>query len=451
MKKLSITLLVSILIFNVSFAQEKKQKQEKEDKIKTGWTFGAVPAIAYDSDLGFKYGALVNFYNYGDGKNYPKYLQSLYLEMSRTTKGNGINRIFFDSENMFPNKAIRITADLSYLTEKALDFYGFNGYQAAYIKDFSDEDSDDYISRMYYRMDRNIFKFTTDFSGKISNNLKWLAGFAHYNHKMSSVDFDNLNKGKDENDDDFLIDTITLFDKYVNNGFISEEESDGGIINYIKLGTVYDTRDNEANPMQGIWSEAIITTAPSFLGNQENSYTKLSLTHRQYFTILPKKLSFAYRLGYQGTIAGNAPFYMQPYLVSSFSRSSLTEGLGGSKSLRGIVRDRIVGDGIIYSNFEFRWKCIKTVVFNQNLYIALSTFMDAGQIVDEIEIDRLMVPEDENTNDYFDTSKDELHISYGAGVHFALNENFIVAIDYGIAKDKRDGDKGLYIGMNFLF
>ena len=449
MKKLAIPFLSFCLIVNISFAQVN-DKSAKKAKVKSGWTFGAVPAIAYDSDLGFKYGALVNFYNYGDGKIYPKYLQSLYLELSRTTKGNGINRIFYDSEHMFPNKPIRITADLSYLTEKALDFYGFNGYQSAYIKDFSDVNSDKYISRMYYRLDRTIFKFTTDFSGKINNQFKWLIGFAHYNHKIRSVDFDNLNKGKKINDDDYLIDTITLYDNYVNLGSISKKDANGGIVNYIKFGTIFDTRDNEANPMKGIWSEAIITTAPSFLGNKENSYTKLSFTHRQYFTIIKKKLSFAYRLGYQGTIAGKTPFYMQPYLVSSFSRSSLTEGLGGSKSLRGIVRDRVVGDGIVFSNFEFRWKFVKTVIMNQNLYIALSTFMDAGKIVDEIDIDKTVVLPSEYDN-YFDTSKDELHISYGAGVHFALNENFIVAVDYGIAKDKRDGDNGLYIGMNFLF
>jgi outer membrane protein assembly factor BamA len=159
------------------------------------------------------------------------------------------------------------------------------------------------------------------------------------------IDFDNLNKGLNETDDNYFIDTITLYDKYVDWGFIDKDEADGGIVNYIKAGIVFDTRDNEANPMKGIWSEAIFTTAPSFLGNKENSYTKLSIPQRQYFTILPKKLSFAYRLGYQGTITGDAPFYMQPYLISSFSRSSLTEGLGGSKSLRGIVRDRIVGDG----------------------------------------------------------------------------------------------------------
>jgi hypothetical protein len=32
-----------------------------------------------------------------------------------------------------------------------------------------------------------------------------------------------------------------------------------------------------------------------------------------------------------------------------------------------------------------------------------------------------------------------------------MNENFIVAVDYGMPLDNRDGKGGLYIGLNFLF
>ena len=43
-------------------------------KVKTGWKFGgAFPTITFDSDLGFQYGALVEFFNYGDGSKYPDY------------------------------------------------------------------------------------------------------------------------------------------------------------------------------------------------------------------------------------------------------------------------------------------------------------------------------------------------------------------------------------------
>ncbi len=39
----------------------------------------------------------------------------------------------------------------------------------------------------------------------------------------------------------------------------------------------------------------------------------------------------------------------------------------------------------------------------------------------------------------------------GAGLHIVMNQNFVVAVDYGRALDKGDGESGLYIGLNFLF
>lgn len=47
--------------------------------VKKGFSFGALPAVSYDSDLGFQYGVLSNLYWYGDGSRYPAYDHSLYL------------------------------------------------------------------------------------------------------------------------------------------------------------------------------------------------------------------------------------------------------------------------------------------------------------------------------------------------------------------------------------
>ena len=89
--------------------------------MKTGFAFGALPAISYDSDLGFQYGALVNLYNYGDGSAFPKYDESLYLEYSRFTKGTGITRLMFDSEKIIPG--VRSTVDVTYLIDQMMDFF----------------------------------------------------------------------------------------------------------------------------------------------------------------------------------------------------------------------------------------------------------------------------------------------------------------------------------------
>lgn len=91
------------------------------------WNFGFIPVIGYNTDIGFKYGGLVAAYDYGNGENYPKYRKMIRLEISRCTKGSGINQLFLDFNPLFKRDDIRLTADISYLSDQTSDFYGFNG------------------------------------------------------------------------------------------------------------------------------------------------------------------------------------------------------------------------------------------------------------------------------------------------------------------------------------
>jgi outer membrane protein assembly factor BamA len=465
MKNIVFSLIIPLLLTTNIFAQQDGATSEirndenatvdstkKSEKIKSGFNFGALPAVSFDSDLGFQYGLIGNLFNYGDGSYYPEYKWSLYGEWSRTTKGTGTNQLFFDSKYLLPY-GLRITADLSFLTEKALDFYGFNGFEAAYHPEFEEDEGDDtdqYISRMYYRHERKIARFSLDFQGAISGKkLRWLAGFARFDNKIATVDIEQLNKGLD--DDEKLPDVETLYDKYVDYGFISEEERDGGAINALKLGVVYDTRDNEPNPNTGFWVEAIAMTAPAFLGNSESAYTKLALIYRHYVPILYDKLTLAYRLGWQGTVDGDAPFYIQPYMITTNTKVTKSDGLGGAKSLRGVLRNRVVGDAFTYANLELRYKFLKVSKWNQNFYFALSGFGDFGTITDRIDIHRDLLPVGETYSDFFDAKEDKFHSAFGAGLHIAMNQNFILAIDYGLAGDERDGKSGMYINIGFLF
>jgi hypothetical protein len=75
----------------------------KKDKIKTGWNVGALPVFSYDDDLGIKYGALANFYHYGDGSIYPDYRHSIYLEWSQSTLGSGTTQFKYDSKYLITN------------------------------------------------------------------------------------------------------------------------------------------------------------------------------------------------------------------------------------------------------------------------------------------------------------------------------------------------------------
>jgi outer membrane protein assembly factor BamA len=458
LSKLIFALSLFIFLAVGAFAQTDGETV-KEEKVKTGWNFGGLPVVSFDSDLGFQYGALLNLFNYGDGSMYPDFKHNLYVEWSRFTKGSGINRIFFDSKYLIPN--IRFTSDLSYLTDKMYDFYGFNGYESMYNAAWSDDqDTDNYLSRAFYKYDRKMFRFTIDLQGKLPmNNFGWAAGVGVYDYSIGSVNIKDLNEGKDV---DLLPEMRGLYEHFVGAGIITSEEAEGSFVTYLKAGLVYDTRDNEPNPNKGIWTEAVLTYAPSFLGiGGEFEHVKFSLTHRQYFTVVPERLSFAYRLGYQGTVLGTTPFYLQQNLTTLILRGSTSEGLGGGKSLRGIVRNRVIGDGIAYANMELRWKFVRFQFINQNFYLSLNTFVDGGQVVTPIKFERNSAywssigwgTEEKpfNESDIFSTDDESLHLSYGAGLRIVMNRNFIIAVDHGRAMDKRDGASGTYIGLNFLF
>ena len=450
---------VSVLPVHTVSAQQEATGEPAAGVVKTGWTFGALPVVAYDSDQGFQYGGLINLYYFGDGSTFPKYMHSLYGEVSRFTKGGGKNRFFYDSEYLIPN--IRVTADINYYTERALDFYGFNGYEAVYNPEWEDDTHSLYRSRMFYRHDRNMFRTMVDFQGALAGRtLRWVAGFGILHNSIGSVDIDRLNKGQDEENQLPSIDEMPgLYERYLEWGFIPENEKDGGWTNNVKLGLVYDTRDFEPHPMRGVWSEVVLFAAPDFFGNGDFSFAKLSATHRQYFTLVSDKLSFAYRINYQGTIAGKAPFFIQPYMINSFSNTTNTDGLGGSKTIRGMLRNRVVGDSFVYGNAELRWKFFSTVLFNQDLYLALNPFVDAGRVLKPIELPPYQSPLSSTwqpgtevvSSDYVSGEEDSLHMTAGAGLKIVLNRNFIVSADYGKALDDRDGNSGLYIGLNFLF
>ena len=421
-------LMLSLLFCSLSiFSQEK---------IKTGFGFGAIPAVSFDSDLGFQYGAIVNLFHYGDGSRYPKYDHSLYMEWSRYTKGTGINRIMYDSEKLIPG--IRTTVDVTYFTDQMINFYGFNGYQSIY---------DENKSRLFNSMERNMFRAKADFQGNFGvSNFGWVGGYSFYNFTVDTVNIDKLGLEAEAGG--------SLYQRYVSRGIIDADEANGGYINYLKIGLKYDSRDQQAFASKGIWTEAVVQSALGLGAFNPNPHTKFALIHRQYFPIIKNDMVFAYRLTYQATLGKNkVPFYAQPLLITSFLTAAENQGLGGKRSLRGVLRNRVVGDDIAFGNFEFRYKFLKFTAFNQNFYLGTNVFFDSGIILKPIAI--------EGYDTMTQTAKDELmlqdyekgkfHNGAGIGLKIGWNENFIISVDHGRSLNKEDGVAGTYINLNYMF
>ena len=438
-----------LLLFgcNIRSIAAEKTSKEKSDSIKTGWNFGALPAISFDTDLGFQYGALVNFFNYGDGKRFPAYNHSMYFEVSHYTKGSGVYRFYYNSDRLIKN--FDLFCDITYMTEQANDFYGFNGFESVLNKSWEDDKSEAYRTRMFYKFQQNLFRFKIDLQHNIADtHFKWVAGVNLQNFAISSVDINRLNKNKSGSN--LLPDVPGLYEKYKEWGIITPREANGGFVPELKAGIIYDTRDVKVNPMKGMWTEAVFTAVPQLLG-AESGFTRFALTHRQYFTLIKNDLSFAYRLGWQQTISGHVPFYFEPQMITTVMTGYATIGLGGSRYLRGARRNRVYGDGVVYGNFELRWKFARMNFLHQKFYWGLNAFTDLGQVTKKMAIPDHLNAMNEPVSDYFNPGAEKMHGTYGVGLRLAMNQNFVISIDYGMVMSKQDGDSGLYIGLNYLF
>ncbi|MBO4918112.1 MAG: BamA/TamA family outer membrane protein [Bacteroidales bacterium] len=461
MKRTFISILLATLCIS-SYAQ-------KAEIVKTGINLGPLPAVAFDADKGFQYGALLNVYDYGDGSSYPNYDSKWYFEASFFTKGSQLYTVSYDNKVLIPG--VRWSSTVTSTVDKAFDFYGFNGYVSYYDYDRiaagnenkKVQDPARYMYSPFYRVARVQVLGKTDLVGDITPHFKWEAGYHISYFKEGEIDRENINRGK-EDYNRFPGTTPTLFEIYRQLGLISDEEADGGLTSSIRLGLTYDTRDKEGAPSRGVWAEGHVTAAPKWLGTS-NPHYRYSLTFRQYLPIVRNDvLTLAYRLNYEGTIGGNAPYYVLPYMTvmgDYYDR----EGMGGYRTVRGLMRSRVVGLDMAAYNAELRWRFTRFQMFNQNIALGLSAFSDGTMVTRG----RNMTPTKTLPYGFITPSrifsselgKDKPHITVGAGFRFIMNENFIVAVEYGTPVSRfvdksnpiygQDGTGAFYINTGYLF
>ena len=439
----------------------------KKEIIKTGYNFGPLPAVAFDADKGFQLGALLNIYDFGDGSTYPNTRQQWYFEASFFTKGSQLYVVSYDNRTWIPG--VRFSTALTITNDKAMDFYGFNGYQSYYDfqKVLDGKKNDDmYIYTPKYRTNRLAALFKADFVGKIGDTpLSWEAGYHLSYFKQGAINREKINKNKDENKM-FPDSEPTLFEQYRTWGIIKDSEADGGLNSTVRVGLLFDTRDKEGAPSRGVWAEAHVMMAPKWLGTT-NPYYKYSATFRHYVPIVSKdRLTFAYRLNYEGTFGRKAPYYVLPYMTTvgpTYDR----DGMGGFRTVRGIMRNRVQGLDMASYNAELRWRFVQFTLWKQNIAFGLNVFSDGTMVTKGYDMSFGRTLADFATPNEYETAyaeyaaymaqgtkKDRPHITVGGGFRFIMNQNFIVCLEYGkpVGKlAKQDGKGAFYINTGYLF
>lgn len=402
------------------------QAEDKRDIVKTGHSFVPFPMAGFDGAKGILFGALMNVYDFGDGSTYPNPKSSGYFEASGYTGGSKTFIASFDSGSLFPQMRINLAA--SYCADNAMEFFGFGGRRTFY-----DAEADD----GFYKYSRSTTNARADFSGNITRHLSWEAGY-HFNaFKVRDYQPKDEEKG------------ISLFSLYRSWGIIPCDEIFRKYSSAVRVGLRYDSRDFEGVPTKGMLAVAGLIAAPSFFGSSE-SYLKFQMTFRQYIPLAKENLTWAYRLDYQSFI-GNAPWYVLPFYTPGGPVYD-NAALGGYRTVRGLLYNRVSGQSVGFFNTELRWKFAGLALFKQDIGLMLSGFCDGITSLRSFDVSNKTAVFPELYSKYITSATgDALHLSVGTALKIILNRNFVLNIEYARALSAQDGAGVMYFNTGFYF
>ncbi|GMV04533.1 MAG: hypothetical protein AMXMBFR53_08130 [Gemmatimonadota bacterium] len=368
---------------------------------RTGLEVGGVPALNFDSDEGFGYGVVLELYHYGQVERAP-YLWTLQPTVFLTTEGRRDLTVFFDSPHLLPG-GWRLDAYVGSEKHVATPYYGL-GNDAPYDQAL-ETDADPY----YYRFGRTRNRVAVNVQRGLGGlPLRVLVG--------AGVDHVSLTPVPEGEGTTLLA------------GELAGAPAPEGWSNHVRAGLVWDTRDRETGTRRGTWTEVLAQRVDEALGS-DFGYTRVTLADRRYVP-LTGRLVFANRFLLQHVSEG-APMHDLNRVQTSFKQQ---EGLGGAKSVRGVMKNRYVGRGMFLWNAELRWRAADFRFLGRPFHAVLSAFLDQGRVwEDGVLVDELFA---------------DLHRGYGGGLRLGMGENFVVALDAGTS---RETGMPLYIGLGYLF
>ncbi|MDB4906780.1 MAG: hypothetical protein JWO05_1564 [Gemmatimonadetes bacterium] len=390
-----IPVLLALSPLTVATAQ-----QGAPQKAPIGWEFTGVPAINFDSDEGFGYGAILELYNYGNGTARP-YALTIQPTLFFTTHGRRDLKLFVDAPDL--KGGWRASAYVAREQQLATPYYGI-GNNTTYV-----ESLETGANEYFYRFGRTQKVATLTLQHAIGTpRLRALLGAGVNDVTTDATPFD---KG------------TTLYAADLEGAIAPHDK-----LNFARAGLVFDSRDRETGPTHGTWAELVAQRVDKSLGST-HEYTRLTGTVREYVPIT-HRVVFAQRVIVQ-QVSGDAPSHDLSVIQSSFKNQ---EGLGGSSSIRGVPRNRFIGKGTVLSNSELRWHVRDKVRFGKPTSLVLSTFLDAGRVwSDDIVLSEVV---------------SQLHVGYGAGARVGIGPNFVVALDVGHSSLST---APFYIGLGYLF
>ncbi|MGB0648541.1 MAG: BamA/TamA family outer membrane protein, partial [Bradymonadia bacterium] len=195
---------------------------------------------------------------------------------------------------------------------------------------------------------------------------------------------------------------------------LSPNGVDGGRLLMYALGITIDTRDKDPTPSSGYWLELSSGMAPTVLGsNFSTQYA--NATHRHWWSLTQsKQIVLASRTMLD--VQRRSPFFQ----LSTFGGTQLVE-TGGHSLLRGLETGRVRGHRKAAQTLEIHLRLSPFEIFKKSL---APMFVLFGEVV--------------HLSEHSDELWSSKHLlgSAGAGARLAVDEAFIVRLDFGFTPER---------------
>lgn len=416
--KTKICVLMSFLFFvSFGYSQEltkkEKRKAKKEAPPQKGSVyFTPLPVLSSNPSFGFMYGVATSTSWYM-GEPLTTNISSMFAGITLTTKG----------QTLVTAKATAFSEDNDFKLD--LDWRYLNSSQGTF--GLGSGPSSNKVASNGFEYD-NQGAFSAPINDEQMLEFKWFRAYQTLTKKIANGTYvgigyhlDILSKFKDN-----LLDlsatppVITSFYAYNSKyGFSNGKNTLSGI----SFNGIYDTRDNINATYKGRYAQLTFRVNPTFLGSDKNS-TSLWLEYRDYFDLMKDHRNMLAFWAYGSfQTSGSLPYMNLP-------------GIGYdqySSSGRGYTQGRIRGQGLFYSEIEFRKKLFGTEKNPDQWGIAIfgnittATNKDAGiKLFDNIDP------------------------AGGAGIRFMVNpkSRTTLCLDYAVGKYT---SSGIYLGLNEFF
>lgn len=399
-----------------------------QDNPPSGWVFTPMPNLGYSTDNGVTLGAYSDFFYYGDGKCYPNFLHHAGFSAAYATKGSWYVHGYFESPSLVDG--LRLSATVTYRDAMVNNFFGFNGIASPYVPEL---DMNAQERTAWYTNRKSFFRATASVQGALAGHLSWMGGAVFRRTRISDFSLERYNSGN------------SLYLQYVDAGLIREDEAAGGTSLELKAGLLYDSRDIELSPTRGLYGE-LYFLANGDLGRWKYNYGQLVAHLRQYLSLVPDRVIFAWHLGLQHQLWGEMPFYYLNEIATVFYNYDEIAGLGSRFTVRGLRYNRIAAAGYAWGNFEFRLIPLRFHKWGRDINLIVNPFADICSITRNYRLAEQM----EQPMLYQDRRL-PLMAALGIGGKIQINTNFILSLDVGRGLEPQISEWTVGMATTYVF